>query len=58
MSLAPFDILCIDREKRIITFIEVKYGKSELTENQRYFKEIVDSVDDWRAIYVVWRVNK
>ena len=58
MSLMPFDILCIDRYKGIIAFIEVKYGKSELTENQRMFKEIIDSVDDWRAIYEVVRVEK
>lgn len=58
MSLMPFDILCVDSEKQIIVFIEVKYGKSQLTENQRKFKEIIDSMNNCKVVYVIWRVNK
>lgn len=54
----PFDILCVDSEKQIIVFIEVKYGKSQLTENQRKFKEIIDSMNNCKVVYVIWRVNK
>ena len=57
MSFMTFYILCIDRGKAEIAFIEVKYGKSDLTQNQRTFKSMIESVSNWRVMYRVYRVR-
>ena len=58
MSLAPFDILCVDKNKGIVAFVEVKYGKSSLTENQKTFKNVIESRNNWHVKYIVFRVNE
>ena len=56
MSLLPFDIIALDTSKGEIVFVEVKSPHSELSPRQEYFKNMIESRNEWKVKYMVMYV--
>lgn len=52
---APIDYISFDYDKEVITFIEIKTGESQLNDNQRKVKKMVE---EGKVKFVVVRLNE
>lgn len=53
MSLLPFDVLCISKNRGEIVFVEVKSKHSILSDRQNNFMNIINSRSSWNVRYEV-----